>query len=348
MESVDLFLEVGGGGLRDWDHDQVAKVMAEVRRAARLVDMPPNELTSSAFVEEALAVCRAHPALSAPVVITGEELRAQGLGLLHSVGQGSVCPPSLVAVELPADSPGGLTVALVGKGIVFDTGGLQIKTKDGMPGMKGDMGGAAAVLGAMACLAARGGRKHRVIGVLCISENSVSDRATRPDDIIKGHSGKTVEINNTDAEGRLVLADGVSWVTASYKVDVVIDIATLTGAQGIATGQRMAAIMSSDEELESLARRAGLQSGDLTFPIPFCPEFFLPEFDSAVADMKNSVKNRSNAQSSCAGAFIGHHLPEGWLESNKWLHIDCASPAHKGDRATGYGVALLTTIVSSL
>jgi probable aminopeptidase NPEPL1 len=136
----------------------------------------------------------------------------------------------------------------------------------------------------------------------------VGPLSTRPDDVQVFYSGKTVEVNNTDAEGRLVLADGCSFASKHLNPKIIIDIATLTGAQGIATGKRHAAIYCNDEWLEDLAVRVGRESGDLTHPLPYCPEFFKPEFASAVADMKNSVKDRSNAQSACAGQFIGNHI----------------------------------------
>lgn len=183
--------------------------------------------------------------------------------------------------------------------------------------------------------------------VLCIAENSVGPLSTRPDDVIVFLSGKSVEINNTDAEGRLVLADGCYWAHKAFAPSVIADIATLTGAQLIATGKNHAAIYCSDEGLEQQAIAAGKLSGDLTFPVPYCPEFYRNEFRSTIADMKNSVADRGNAQVSCAGQFIGNHLEEFLAEGGKWLHTDAAGPC-LGDRATGYGVALLFSLAKTL
>lgn len=231
------------------------------------------------------------------------------------MGKASEHLPALVILSHQGKGKGGpgphttdaSSICLVGKGIVYDTGGLSIKDKLGMPGMKCDMGGSAAVLGAFRALV-QSNTDANIHALLCIAENSVGPLATRPDDIHVLYSGKTVEINNTDAEGRLVLSDGCNYAYRHLNASVIIDIATLTGAQPISTGQRHAALYCNDESLEEVVLSAGKVSGDLTFPLPYCPEFFKKEFASTVADMKNSVKNRSNAQSACAGQFIGNHI----------------------------------------
>lgn len=142
-------------------------------------------------------------------------------------------------------------------------------------------------------------------------------------------------------EGRLVLGDTVAYAAQVLQPDVLLDMATLTGAQGVATGRLHGAIVCSDAELEAETVRAGRASGDLVHPLMWCPELFTHEFASKVADMKNSVHDRSNGQVSCAAQFIGNHLPPGWTDQGKWLHIDMAAPAYSGERGTGYGVALL-------
>jgi probable aminopeptidase NPEPL1 len=195
-----------------------------------------------------------------------------------------------------------------------------------MAGMKMDMGGSAGVLGAFLTAVSVGDLSAPLHAVLCIAENSVGPLSMRPDDIYTALSGKTVEVNNTDAEGRLVLSDGVYYSYKHLKAKVIIDMATLTGAQGIATGKSHAAIYTNTDEFENLAINAGKYSGDLVFPLPYCPEFFRNEFRSVVADMKNSVADRSNAQSSCAGQFIGNHLEEFLNNGGQWCHIDMASP----------------------
>jgi probable aminopeptidase NPEPL1 len=213
-----------------------------------------------------------------------------------------------------------------------------------MVGMKSDMGGAAAVLGAFNVLA-RSGCRHKLSAVLCLAENAVGPSAYKPDDILRAHSGLSVEVNNTDAEGRLVLADGVSYAARVLGADTILDAATLTGAQLVATGKLHAGLMSNDGGLEDLMVEAGRASGDLVHPLPFAPEFYKPEFSSAVADMRNSVANRANAQASCAGQFIYWHIED---TGTRWAHVDLAGPSMLGKRATGLGVALLSEAVRRL
>jgi probable aminopeptidase NPEPL1 len=233
---------------------------------------------------------------------------------------------------------------LVGKGVTYDTGGLSIKGKSAMPSMKADMGGAAATLAAFRTLATTRS-KHKITLLLCLAENAVGPASYKPDDILTMHSGKTVEVNNTDAEGRLVLADGVSYAARVLKVDTIFDAATLTGAQLVATGNVHAAIVSNSAALEQLTVAAGHRSGDLVHPLMFCPELYKREFRSHVADMKNSVRNRSNAQCSCAAQFIHWHIEDTAID---WCHIDLAGPAFIAERGTGFGTALLTAAVSAL
>jgi probable aminopeptidase NPEPL1 len=216
-----------------------------------------------------------------------------------------------------------------------------LQGKASMPGMKRDCGGAAAVLGAFS-VAVSSGFKDTLHCILCLAENSVGPEATRPDDIHTLYSGKTVEINNTDAEGRLVLADGVAYAAKDLKCDIVLDMATLTGAQGISTGRYHAAHLSNSDSWETALSRAGRLSGDLTFPLVYCPELQFPEFTSAVADMKNSVADRNNGQPSCAGLFINANLGFDW--PGVWMHVDMAAPSAVGERATGYGVSLLNCL----
>ncbi len=307
---------------------------AAVRRAGHLVDMPPDELGPDAFVAEARAVAKRTGATI--MVVRGEELRQQGLGAIWGVGRAARQPPAMVVLD---HAPEGATkaAAWVGKGICYDTGGLSIKPKTGMPGMKTDMGGAAAVLCAFEA-AVQLGHSERLTAVLCIAENAVGPDAIRPDDILRPYSGRSIEVNNTDAEGRLVLADGLAWVTDHREPDEIVDLATLTGAQAMATGSKHAALYANADAIEARAIASGKRTGDLCFPIPYVPEFFRNEFKSQVADMKNSVKNRRNAQSSCAGQFLNNHLGK---HTGAWLHVDMAAPSTSAGRGTGYGVGLL-------
>lgn len=309
-----------------------------IQMAARIVDAPCNEMNTTVFTEEALSVAKELGVTT--TVIKGEELRERGFGGLYGVGKASVHPPALVVLSHTPPTAK-QTIAWVGKGIVYDTGGLSIKGKTAMPGMKRDCGGAAAVLGAFR-VAVANGFSDSLHCILCLAENSVGPEATRPDDIHTLYSGKTVEINNTDAEGRLVLADGVAYAAKDLHCDIVLDMATLTGAQGISHGRYHAAHLSNSDSWENALFRAGALSGDLTFPAVYCPEMQFPEFTSAVADMKNSVADRNNGQPSCAGLFINANLGFDW--PGVWMHVDMAAPAVVGERATGYGVSLLNCL----
>ena len=328
------------------------ETMEAARAAARLVDTPPSELNPSAFARAAKSVLGGLRGVRV-VDLAGERLARSGLGGLYAVGRAALHPPRLIVARYkpvghtPArptrgkKDPRPLHVALVGKGITFDTGGLHLKARGFMEGMKSDMGGAAACLMAFKTLVAEK-PKYPLSLVLCVAENAIGPGSYKPDDILTLHSGKTVEINNTDAEGRLLLADGVSWAARELGATVIVDAATLTGAQLIATGLTHAAVMASDAALERTLVEAGHVSGDLTHPLPFAPELFQQEFKSPIADMRNSVKNRNNAQSSCAGQFIWSHIEDAGV---RWGHVDLAGPAFRADRGTGYGVALLAEAV---
>lgn len=309
-----------------------------IRTAARIVDAPCNEMNVDGFLKEVEKIGGVLDIK--PLIIRGEELNTKGLGGIYGVGKAATSPPALAVLSY---TPAGAhkTVAWVGKGIVYDTGGLSIKGKTAMPGMKRDCGGAAAILGAFYA-AVKNSFTQNLHAVFCLAENAVGPTATRPDDIHTLYSGRTVEINNTDAEGRLVLSDGVVYAKRDLKADIILDMATLTGAQAVATGKYHAAVLANSEEWEDNVVVAGRTSGDLAFPLPYCPELHFSEFSSAIADMKNSVADRNNAQASCAGLFIASHL--GFDFPGVWMHVDMAAPVHAGERATGYGVALLTTL----
>ena len=313
--------------------------MEGVQMAAELVDMPTSTLDTDAFVARARAVaeeldCRVE-------VIRGEAaLKEAGLGGIWGVGKAAEKPPALVALVHNPDSAE-RTIAWVGKGIVYDTGGLSIKSKTGMPGMKGDMGGAAAVLAAFRA-AVKTGFDQKLVAVLCLADNAVGPKSVRPDDILAMHSGRSVEVNNTDAEGRLVLADGVSWVSRKHRPELIVDLATLTGAALMTTGKIHAGIYANDLDLETRARKAGMTSGEAVYPFLYAPELLRKEFKSSIADLKNSVKDRMNAQASCAALFIESHLPT--KDTPRFLHVDIAGPAWSGGRGTGYGVGLLMAL----
>lgn len=311
-----------------------------VREAGRLQDMPADALHTDAFVAEARALADAVGARC--TVIRGIELEERGFGGLWGVGRGAARPPALVVLshEPAAPKPGitPQTLAWVGKGIVYDSGGLSLKTNAELAGMKGDMGGAASVLSAFGA-AARLAAPHRIHALLCIAENAIGPHAMRVDDILTLYSGKTVEIRNTDSEGRLVLGDGVAYAARHLAPDVVVDMATLTGGAVVATGKRHAAIVCNDEALEAQVIRAGRAVGDLVHPLPYCPELFRAELSSDLADLCNYARDPTNANAGCAAQFVAEHLA-GF--DGPWLHVDMEGPSRSADgRGTGFGVGLL-------
>jgi len=324
---------------------QVKETVAATREAARLVDTPPTDLDPASYAKEARAFLAGVKGVRIKE-ITGNALVKQGLNGIHAVGRTAVSAPRLfIATYTPAGRGGSKRhIALVGKGVTYDTGGLNLKIQGSMSKMKCDMGGSAAVLGAFKVLAT-GRSKHKISLILCLAENAIGPAAYKPDDILHMHSGKTVEINNTDAEGRLCLASGVSYAARTLKADTVIDAATLTGAQMVATGVAHGALVSNDAEVEATFVAAGTASGDLVHPMPFAPELYKGEFESAVADMCNSVRNRMNAQTACAAQFVYWHIEDTGV---KWAHIDLAGPAFPKNRGTGYGVALIAGAVAEL
>ena len=329
------------------DTSTLTAVMEGVQLAAHLVDATPDELPTTVYAD----LCRRLAAQLDNVTITeivGDELREQGYGGLYGVGKAATSPPRLLILDYnPKTNSNSIdeTIALVGKGIIYDTGGLSLKSKTGMCGMKHDMAGSAGLLGGFYTAVRSGKIRHkRVVLILCLAENAIGPAAFRNDDILTLYSGKSVEINNCDAEGRLVLGDGVAHATRHvHPLDLVVDMATLTGAQLIATGKRHAGILANTHSVEQRGVEAGRRSGDLVFPLLYAPELLRREFDSTVADMKNSVQDRNNAQSSCAGHFIESHLHPDY--QGGWLHVDMAGPATHKERGTGYGVGFVLALL---
>jgi probable aminopeptidase NPEPL1 len=321
----------------------VRETMRMTREAAHLVDTPPSALGPEALAARARALMEGLPRVQVRE-LAGKELSKQKLGGIEAVGRAGTEAPRLLVATYQPSKRSDRHLALVGKGISFDTGGLHLKPREAMLGMKGDMGGAAAVLGAFRVLVS-GNFPHTLSMLLCLAENAIGPGAYKPDDVLTLHSGKTVEINNTDAEGRLVLADGLSYAARVLGADTILDAATLTGAQLVATGLLHAAVITNDERLEKVLVEAGRASGDLVHPLPFAPELYKQEFKSPVADMRNSVKTRSNAQTSCAAEFLHWHIEDCDVT---WAHIDLAGPAWIEDRGTGFGVALLAETLRRL
>lgn len=347
-DTIDILLHAGIGESSEFLLSEIEQLAINIRLACNIVDMPPCKMHCGYYVElcEKIAAELASHDVSI-TVIRGKQLDEMGLGGIYGVGKASDYDPALVVLShfpptIDATTP---SVCMVGKGIVYDTGGLSIKVPPGMYGMKNDMAGSAAVLGAFQATVKSGGLQKPMHALLCIAENSVDSKAMRPDDVLFMLSGLTVEVNNTDAEGRLVLADGVHYAASRLNPELIIDIATLTGAQLITTGKKHAAVYCSHAFLETLAIDCGKYTGDLTFPMLYAPEFHRPEFKSAIADMKNSVADRMNSQASCAAQFIGNHIDDYLAAGKLWCHVDMAGPAMTGERASGFGVALLFDMI---
>ncbi len=292
----------------------------EVNRARDLVNTPANDLYPEVFAAEVQAVGAEHgPAVE---VLDEKALAAAGFGGLLGVGQGSVRPPRLVRISY-AHPDAATGIALIGKGITYDSGGLSLKPVGSNEIMKRDMAGAAAVFAAVVA-AARLEVPVRVSGWLALAENMPSGSATRPGDVLRMYDGRTVEVLNTDAEGRIVLADAIARA-AEDEPDVIVDVATLTFAMRMALGNRMFGVMSPSEEfggrLGATARRAGEQA----WPLPL-PADLRPSLNSTVADIANVGERLGGAL--VAGLFLKEFVPDG----TPWAHLDIAGPAfHEGE-----------------
>jgi leucyl aminopeptidase len=290
-----------------------------------LVNTSPSQLYPETFAAEAARVADA--AGLTIEILDHEALADGGYGGLTGVGQGSVHPPRLVrlAYQHPDASK---TVVFAGKGITFDSGGLSLKPPKAMEAMKSDMGGAAAVLGALQAIATMKPTVN-VVGYLPMAENMPGGRAQRPSDVITIFGGKTVEVLNTDAEGRLVLADALARSGADSP-DLIIDVATLTGAQLIALGPRIAGVMASTDELAAEVAETARQAGEQAWPMPL-PEELRKGLDSTVADIANVAGERFGGML-VAGLFLKEFVPDGV----RWAHVDIAGPAFHEGEAYGY------------
>ncbi len=286
--------------------------------ARRLQFLPPNQCTPAYLADTAVALGKTYG--FAVTVLDKAAIEAEGMGALLAVNQGSATEPRFIVLEYKG-AGNAAPVALVGKGITFDTGGISIKPAQAMEEMKYDMSGAAAVLGAMEVV----GRLRptlNVVGVIPSTDNMPGGRAVRPSDVVKAHSGKTVEIVNTDAEGRLVLADALSYVKR-FKPAVVLDAATLTGGVILALGHTVSAVMGNDEALIEEVRRAGERAGERVWPLPMYDEY--RELNkSDIADVKNS--GGRPAQSITAGWFLRE-----FVDGYAWAHLDVAGTAYTGN-----------------
>lgn len=320
---------------------KTGEIIAESTNIARdLINRPANLATPSAIASVAQSLAE-DTALRCQVLEV-EDMERLGMHLLLSVNRGSQEPAKLVVLEHNANRQDLPTVVLVGKGITFDSGGISLKPSQNMERMKGDMAGAAAVIGALRAAALLNVPLH-VVGLAPLTENMPDARATRPGDVVRSLKGLTVEIVNTDAEGRLILADALTYA-ARFEPDAILDIATLTGGRVVALGAHAAAVMGTDSLIEHL-QEAGERVAERVWPLPLFPEYG-KQLESEVADLKN-VGGR-DASTITGGFFLSRFVPE----NVPWVHIDIAGLAivdkprpYVPKGGTGFGTRLLIELL---
>lgn len=325
------------------------QVLSEVINKVRILgDMPANEMTPAYFLSEARKIARQN-GLKMTVV---DEKKAQklGMGAFVGVAKGSDEPSYIIALEYQGHLRSKEKWGLVGKGITFDSGGISIKPSAGMHEMKYDMCGAAAVLGIMQAVA-KLKLKANVVGVMAVTENLPSGKALKPGDIVKSYSGKTVEVLNTDAEGRMVLADALTLAQKDFKANKLVDLATLTGAMIVTLGDFMTGIFSNDSELSQKIIQAGRRVGEKMWELPMEEEYD-EMIKSEIADITNI--GHGGSMPGAAGSITGAKFIEAVVKKGlPWAHLDIAGTAwdmkpkpYRGVGATGVGVKTLVELIS--
>ncbi|HEY9090313.1 leucyl aminopeptidase [Parasphingorhabdus sp.] len=329
------------------ESNQVWKDLSAVADGVALTRELVSEPANVIYPESFVARCEELQDMGVEFTVLGqEEMEKLGMGALLGVSQGSVRPPRMLAMRW--DGTNGAQkkpLALVGKGVTFDTGGISLKPPAGMEDMKWDMGGAGAVAGTMKALAGRKAKAH-VIGVCGLVENMPDGKAQRPGDVVTSMSGQTIEVINTDAEGRLVLCDALHWTQETFEPEVVVNLATLTGAIIISLGNEHAGCFSNDDDLSDKLLAAGKTAGDPLWRFPLTAAYD-KQINSPIADMKNV--GGKGAGSITAAQFLKRFIKDGV----KWAHLDIAGmvwadkPGPVWDKgATGFGVRLLDQYVA--
>ena len=318
----------------------VGSVADGVIWARDLINEPANVLYPSEFARRAAGLRKLGVLVE---VLDVPAMRKLGMGALLGVGQGSAHEPKVVVMRWSGGKRGGDPIAFIGKGVCFDSGGISIKPAQGMEDMKGDMAGAACVTGLMHALAARKARVNAV-GVIGLVENMPDGKAQRPGDIVTSMSGQTIEIINTDAEGRLVLADVLHYVNKRFKPRFMINLATLTGAIIVALGQEYAGLFSNDDKLSDRLAKAGEATGERVWRMPLAPEYD-KIIDSKFADVKNSGGR-------FAGSITAAQFLQRFVDKTPWAHLDIAGTALGSPQtdinkswSSGWGVRLLDRLV---
>jgi leucyl aminopeptidase len=345
VETITLLTDAGAAKAHRRMVERLETACAGTRMAREWVSIPSNDKVPEAFAAEVAAAAKA-AGLKASV-FNENALRRKGFAALLAVAAGSDHPPAMAVLE---HKPRGAkkTVVLLGKGVTFDSGGINLKPAGSqIEEMKMDMAGAAAVAAALIS-AARLNPPMHIVGVLPLVENMPSGRATRPGDIIKSFAGKTVEIGNTDAEGRLILIDALAWAVQAYKPDAVLDLATLTGACVVALGEKIAGLFSRDDDLAEAVLAAGRRTGERCWRMPL-PEDYKEQIKSEFADISNMGATR------WGGAITAALFLSAFVEKTRWAHLDIAGPAYSkkaSDYApaggTGFGVRLLLDLLERI
>jgi leucyl aminopeptidase len=318
-------------------------ILDGVTLARDLVNEPANVLGPAEFAQRAKALAKSNVQVE---VLGPKVLHKLGMNALLAVGQGSERPSHVVVMQWRGAGPkGGAPIALVGKGVTFDTGGISLKPAAGMEDMKGDMAGAACVVGLMQALAERKA-KVNAVGIIGLVENMPSGRAQRPGDVVTAMSGQTIEVLNTDAEGRMVLADCLWYAQERFKPKAIVNLATLTGAVMVALGKEHAGLFSNSDELSTWLTEAGNVTGERLWRLPLGPKYD-KMIDSKVADMKNTGGKWGGSIS--AAQFLQRFIKDG----TPWAHLDIAGTAMSSvdseinrSWGSGFGVRLLDRLIS--
>jgi leucyl aminopeptidase len=313
-------------------------VVQSVNFARDLINGNADDVTPQTLCDVARELCNTSSSLKA-TILGKKEITKAGLDLLLAVSRGASCDPALIIVEYRGNPSSKERTAIIGKGITYDTGGLILKPKGSMETMKDDMSGAAAVLGTIKALAELKAPVN-VIGVIPSAENSIGSKSYKPGDVYKSYSGKTVEITDTDAEGRLVLADAISYVQDHYNPTRMIDLATLTGGIIIALGEQASGLFSNDDTLAQKLFDAGERSAERLWRFPLYPEY-KEALNSSIADIKNAADRK-------ASSITGAIFIQAFVKKTPWAHLDIAGTAYitpprhyNSTPATGVGVRLL-------
>jgi leucyl aminopeptidase len=344
FERLRLLVADGDPGAVEREARIALVASSAANRARDLQNTPANELTPETLAARAEEIAAAGDAVELEV-LDRAAIVERGLGGLAAVSQGSAAEPRLIALRYRGGG-GGPTIGLVGKGVTFDSGGISIKPAAGMHEMKMDMSGAAAVLEGFAAIVELG-LELELAAVVPATENMPSGSAIKPGDVIKQLNGKTVEVNNTDAEGRLILADALTYSVRSLGAERVVDLATLTGAVIVALGSTYAGLISNDDDWAATVERAASASGELAWRLPLHEEYKRLT-RGRIADLTNAASKRK-ASTIYAGSFL-----EEFVDDVPWAHLDIAGTSwdtgreYVGNGATGFGVRLLVRLARDL